>query len=88
MLADEIKYYLNDTFKLIEVRKIGLFEYNVELFRENKLEPWSTQIEDLYTLLVDLEETFEIVKLVNMESTDQWYYVTLYIYDEEFAYES
>lgn len=88
MLADEIKYYLNDTFKLIEARKIGLFEYNVELFRENKLEPWSTQIEDLYTLLVDLEETFEIVKLVNMESTDQWYYVTLYIYSEDFAYES
>lgn len=85
-MLESFKYYLNDTFKLSELRRIGLFEYNVELYHENQNEPWSAQLEDLYTLLRDLEETYDIVKLQTMEITDNWYYVTLYIYDEEFAY--
>ena len=82
-MEEKIKYHLNDTFDLTDIKKIGLYEYTVELFRENENEPWSTQIEDLYNLLVDLEDEFDIVEVTNMEITQHWYYVTLYIYTEE-----
>lgn len=85
-MEEQIKYYLEDNFKLSNSKRIGLFEYEIELFRANEDEPWSTQIEDLYTLLRDLEDTFEIVKLISMDINDNWYYVTIYIYTEEFAY--
>ena len=41
-MEERIKYHLNDTFDLTDIKKIGLYEYTVELFRENENEPWST----------------------------------------------
>ena len=79
-MEERIKYHLNDTFDLTDIKKIGLYEYTVELFRENENEPWST-----YNLLVDLEDEFDIVEVTNMEITQHWYYVTIYVYTEEIA---
>lgn len=84
-MEERIKYYLNDTFDLTEIKHIGLYEYTVELFRENENELWSTQIEDLYSLLQDLEAEFEIVEVTSMDISRNWYYVTLYIYSEDIA---
>ena len=38
-----------------------------------------------YNLLVDLEDEFDIVEVTNMEITQHWYYVTIYVYTEEIA---
>ena len=84
-MEERIKYYLNDTFNLTEIKHIGMYEYTVELFRENENELWSTQIEDLYSLLQDLETEFEIVEVTSMDISRNWYYVTLYIYSEDVA---
>lgn len=84
-MEEQIKYYLNDTFTLTEIKRIGIYEYNVELFRKNNDELWSTQFEDLVTLLQDLEGVFDIVTVINMDITDNWYYVTLYVYTEDVA---
>ena len=85
-MEERIKYYLNDTFDLTEIKHIGLYEYTVELFRENEDELWSTQIEDLYSLLQDLETEFEIVEVTSMDISRNWYYVTLYIYSEDIVW--
>ena len=85
-MEERIKYYLNDTFNLTEIKHIGMYEYTVELFRENEDELWSTQIEDLYSLLQDLETEFEIVEVTSMDISRNWYYVTLYIYSEDVAW--
>ena len=84
-MEEAIKYFLdgNDSFTLSDLKQLGMYEYEVELFRPNKDEKWSTQLEDLYNLMLDLEKEFEIVEVRYIDISCNWYYVTLYIYSED-----
>lgn len=80
MIEQTIKYHLGDKLELSGIKQVGDEEYTVELFRKNEDELWSTQIEDLYNVLAELEEVFDSVYLISMDVFSDWYYATIDIH--------